>query len=40
VLEILEQNIDALIVVDEQRTLRGVVKREQIFSGMILSLVR
>jgi CBS domain-containing protein len=36
----LEQNIEALVVIDEQRKLRGVVEREQVLSRMMLSLVR
>jgi hypothetical protein len=38
--EMLEQNIEALVVIDEQRKLRGVVEREQVLSRMMLSLVR
>jgi len=38
--EMLEQNIEALVVIDEQRKLCGVVEREQVLSRMMLSLVR
>jgi predicted transcriptional regulator len=38
--EMLEQNIEALVVIDERRKLRGVVEREQVLSRMMLSLVR
>ena len=35
-----EQNIEALVVIDAQQRLCGVVAREQILSTMMLSLVR
>lgn len=38
--EMLAQNIEALVVIDEQRKLCGVVEREQVLSRMMLSLVR
>lgn len=38
--EMLDQNIEALVVIDEQRKLRGVIQREQVLSRMMLSLVR
>lgn len=38
--EMLQQNIEALVVIDDQRKLRGVVEREQVLSRMMLSLVR
>jgi CBS domain-containing protein len=38
--EMLEQNIEALVVIDEQRKLRGVVEREQVLSRIMLSMVR
>jgi CBS domain-containing protein len=38
--EMLAQNIEALVVIDENKKLRGVVEREQVLSRMMLSLVR
>jgi len=38
--EMLAQNIEALLVVDDTRKLRGVIQREQVLSRMMLSLVR
>ena len=38
--EMQEQNIEALVVIDESRKLCGVVEREQVLSRMMLSLVR
>jgi CBS domain-containing protein len=38
--EMQEQNLEALVVVDEQRMLRGVVERERVVTSMMLSLVR
>jgi predicted transcriptional regulator len=35
--EMQEQNLEALVVVDEQRTLRGVVERERVVTSMMLS---
>ncbi|XIA62098.1 hypothetical protein ACFIOY_20740 [Bradyrhizobium sp. TZ2] len=35
-----EQNLEALVVVDEQRMLRGAVERERVVTSMMLSLVR
>jgi predicted transcriptional regulator len=36
----LAQNIEALVVIDEHKKLRGVVEREQVLSRMMLSLIR
>jgi CBS domain-containing protein len=33
-----EQNLEALVVVDDQKMLRGVVQREQVLSSIMLSL--
>jgi CBS domain-containing protein len=38
--EMQEQNIEALVVIDDQQKLRGVVEREQVLGRMMLSLVR
>jgi CBS domain-containing protein len=38
--EMLDKNIDALVIIDDARKLRGVVEREQVLSRMMLSLVR
>jgi hypothetical protein len=38
--EMLEQNIEVLVAIDEQRILCGVVEREQVLRRMMLSLVR
>jgi hypothetical protein len=37
--EMLDQNLEALIVVDRERRLHGVVERDQILSKLLLSLV-
>jgi CBS domain-containing protein len=38
--EMLANNIEALVVVDEDRKLRGVVERDQVLSRLMLSLVK
>jgi len=38
--EMLEQNLEALVVIDENRNLKGVVEREQVLSRMMLALTK
>ena len=38
--EMTRQNLEALVVIDENRKLKGVVEREQILSRMMLSLTK
>lgn len=38
--EMLKQNLEALVVIDENRNLKGVVEREQVLSRMMLTLTK
>ena len=38
--EMTAQNLEALVVIDENRNLKGVVEREQILSKLLLAMAR